>query len=179
MRVFYDFEFAEDGRTIDSISLGMVREDGAELYHQNRECHFKRCNLWVKANVLPHLQFFDAKRYRPIGLDEHGSPNARHIWASRKGIAAAARAFCDPDRYGPLELWGYYSSYDHVALAQLFGTLMDLPKGWPMWTNDLQQWAQQLGVSDLSQRVPQTDEHLAIADARWNRAAYMYLATLR
>ena len=30
------------------------------------------------------------------------------------------------------EFWGYYSDYDWVVTAQMFGTMMDIPKGWPM-----------------------------------------------
>ena len=29
MRIYFDTEFIEDGRTIDRLSIGMVREDGA------------------------------------------------------------------------------------------------------------------------------------------------------
>ena len=32
MRIFYDTEFLEDGKTIDLISIGMVAEDGREYY---------------------------------------------------------------------------------------------------------------------------------------------------
>lgn len=32
MRIYYDCEFLEDGNTIDLISMGMVAEDGRELY---------------------------------------------------------------------------------------------------------------------------------------------------
>lgn len=39
----------------------------------------------------------------------------------------------------PCELYGYYSAYDHVCLAWLFGKMIDLPDGFPMYTNDLKQ----------------------------------------
>ena len=34
---------------------------------------------------------------------------------------------------------GYYSAYDHVALCWLFGKMIDLPKGFSMYTIDLKQ----------------------------------------
>lgn len=37
------------------------------------------------------------------------------------------------------KLYGYYSAYDHVALCWLFGKMIDLPSGFPMYTRDLQQ----------------------------------------
>ena len=37
MRIFYDTEFLDDGKTIDLISIGMVAEDGRELYAVSSE----------------------------------------------------------------------------------------------------------------------------------------------
>jgi hypothetical protein len=37
----------------------------------------------------------------------------------------------------PPEFYGYYSDYDHVALSWLFGRMIDLPNGFPMYTRDL------------------------------------------
>lgn len=39
----------------------------------------------------------------------------------------------------PISFYGYYSAYDHVSLCWLFGKMIDLPKGFPMYTNDLKQ----------------------------------------
>ena len=36
MKIFYDTEFIENGRTIELISIGMVAEDGRELYLVNQ-----------------------------------------------------------------------------------------------------------------------------------------------
>lgn len=42
-------------------------------------------------------------------------------------------------QYRP-EFYGYYSDYDWVVFCQLFGTMMDLPKGFPMYCKDLKQY---------------------------------------
>lgn len=55
MKIFFDTEFIEDGKTIDLISIGMVRDDGEELYLENRECNLSRASPWVTENVLPYL----------------------------------------------------------------------------------------------------------------------------
>lgn len=44
-----------------------------------------------------------------------------------------------PNKYPNIELYGYYSAYDHVALCWLFGKMVDLPTGFPMYTIDLKQ----------------------------------------
>ena len=38
-----------------------------------------------------------------------------------------------------IQLYGYYSAYDHVALSWIFGKMIDLPNGFPMYTRDLKQ----------------------------------------
>lgn len=61
---------------------------------------------------------------------------------SRDEIKSDVTLFCNPvneEPFKPIELYGYYSSYDHVALCWLFGKMIDLPKGFPMYTRDLKQ----------------------------------------
>jgi len=71
------------------------------------------------------------------------------------------------------EFWGYYSSYDWVLFCWLFGTMMDLPIGYPMYCRDLKQWADQLGRRD--QLPKQEVEHNALDDAKWNKMLYDFL----
>lgn len=76
------------------------------------------------------------------------------------------------DRLKP-EIWGYYSAYDHIVLCQLFGTMMDLPAGFPMYMRDLKQWCDMLGNPEL---LPQaTGEHNALHDALWNKEVWHFL----
>jgi hypothetical protein len=55
MRIWFDTEFIEDGRTIDLISIGMVREDGEAYYAECGECDLVRADDWVQKNVFPYL----------------------------------------------------------------------------------------------------------------------------
>lgn len=144
MKVFFDTEFIEDGRTIDLISIGMIREDGAQLYRECAECDLTRANDWVKINVLPNLQ---------------------GVTRARAYIAAEIIEFVGDDP----EFWAYYASYDWVALCQLFGTMMDLPKGWPMYVQDLKQLVVRYGNSRLK---PNTGNHNALKDAIWLKECY-------
>jgi hypothetical protein len=175
LKYWYDLEFIEDGRTIDIISIGIVSQDGREFYAQNEECRFRRASVWVQANVFPHLVEFDLKRKRPI-ISAYSAPSRRLVWQTRERIADHLRVFCDSERYGKPELWGYYAAYDHVALCQLFGTMMDLPKGWPMYTRDIKQWCKVLGDPELPEQGK--GEHNALDDAKWNMRAFYFLAQL-
>jgi hypothetical protein len=105
---------------------------------------------WVKANVFPSLR---------KGAD----------LIPRLTIAREFQEFVGEKP----EFWGYYADYDWVVLCQLFGTMVDLPKGWPMYCRDIKQLCDSLGNPKLP--VEGKDEHHALADARWNRSAYEFL----
>jgi hypothetical protein len=177
MKIFYDTEFLEDGHTIDLISIGMVADDGREYYAVNRDMPCKRIakDQWLMANVcptLPHLHGdarIHAGRRNPLTLDWNHPDLKPH-----RRIADEVAAFIQatPD----VELWAWYAAYDHVALAQLFGPMISLPKGIPMWTNDLKQECQRIGNPPMPRQ--QGAVHNALADARHVRDMAVHLASL-
>ena len=63
-------------------------------------------------------------------------------------------------------LWANYGAYDFVALCQLFGPMIALPEGMPMWTNDLQQEIQRRDIDPKTLPRQADDHHSALADAR-------------
>lgn len=153
-RYFVDTEFIEDGKTIDLISIAIVADDGRTFYAENMDCDLTRASDWVKENVLPHLSGSD-------------------WWMTKVAIAAGVKAFCDPELYGKPEFWGYYADYDWVAICQLFGRMIDLPKGWPKYMMDIKQLAMSLGDPRLP--FQQSGEHHALNDAQHNRVMYKFL----
>ncbi|WP_394825042.1 3'-5' exoribonuclease domain-containing protein [Pendulispora albinea] len=173
MKIFYDTEFHENGKTIDLISIGLVAEDGREYYAVSSEFDWQRAanDRWLAANVLSHLPTV------MVGPD----PNAHrvldrssHVVLARAAIAADVETFI---RQTPQpELWAYYTAYDHVALAQLWGRMVDRPNAVPMFTRDIKQEAARLGVSsdDLPKQL--SGEHHALADARHNQVMLAFLA---
>lgn len=154
MRYFYDTEFIEDSKTVDLISIGIVAEDGRELYLENSQAEWLKADDWVKANVLPHLQSY---RQTEEGFTQSGCDAV-----SKETMRQAVAAFIGCSKP---EFWGYYSAYDHVALCQLFGKMIDLPEGWPYYTRDLRQWLDEKGLSHIKQ--PDDAPHNALEDARW------------
>ena len=70
------------------------------------------------------------------------------------------------------EFYGYYADYDHVVLSWLFGKMIDLPSGFPMYTKDLKQM---LDVFPNTEKPKQTNSHNALADAKWNFELYKVL----
>lgn len=150
MKIWFDTEFIEDGITIDLLSIGMVREDGITLYLENLSADVSRASDWVKQNVAAHLD-----------LVKHG--------VGRSEIGPKVREFVGEKP----EFWAYYADYDWVVLCQLFGTMMELPKGWPMYCRDLKQLCDSLGNPKLPEQSGA--KHHALADAMWCREAFLAL----
>lgn len=174
MKFWFDTEFIEDGKTIDLLSIGIVSEDGRELYLQSLEANLYAAREWVRENVFPHLNhvafwFTDAK----FMVSQHKT-YIKHDWCIREVLRAKILEFIGKD---VPEFWGYYADYDWVVLCQLFGTMMDLPKGWPMYCRDIKQWCDQLGNPHLPEQGK--GEHNALADARWNKTAWEFLDDLQ
>ncbi|GIF08648.1 3'-5' exoribonuclease domain-containing protein [Actinoplanes siamensis] len=179
MRYFYDTEFLESGpeHPIELISIGIVAEDGRELYLVNRDAPWGKIkkNGWLMANVVPQLPqpHGDWRNHMPKRwLIDLNSPYVR----SREAIADRVATFLlgnDLETYADLELWADYGAYDHVALCQLFGRMIDLPDGMPMFTHDLQQALRAAGNPSMPQQASGT--HNALEDARHLRACFQAL----
>lgn len=148
MRIWFDTEFIEDGKTIDLMSIGMVREDGKTFYAEPAECDLSRAGEWVKANVIPHLS---------------GNKTPR---------AQIAREIVEFAGSRP-EFWAYYGSYDWVALCQLYGTMMDIPKGWPMFVMDVKHECMVAGNPRLPPSAGKA--HNALDDALWTQDMWFFL----
>jgi hypothetical protein len=161
----YDTEFLEDGRTIELISIGIVCEDGREYYAVNSDMPRDEINRnhWLMKNVMPSLpgevrSSAVAPGARYFSLDKK-SPLVKPKWVIANEVREFLLAGTD------IELWADYAAYDHVALAQLWGRMINLPKGLPMYTNDLQQEQRRLGNPPVPPQFP-GEMHNALADAR-------------
>lgn len=182
MKYFYDCEFLELGpaHPIYLLSIGVVSEDGRELYLQNKSAPFQLASDWVKENVYPAMEDWHQRgepRSAPTSPRLKWLPDMSAIvWQSRQGIANQLRVFIGDGFTGKAdkpEFYGWYSSYDHVVLCQLFGAMIDLPKGWPMFTIDLKQWCHQMGDPKVPEQGP--GAHNALEDARYNKRIYDFL----
>lgn len=176
-RIFYDTEFLDDGKTIDLISLGAIDETGREFYAINHDAHLieRAANHpWLRENVIPSLP---VNLVAPPGYTEMITPPSwRFAWdathddysrvMSRHQLGGDLYGWLEPWKY-EIELWAYYSAYDHVAFTQLWGPMSDLPRDLPTRTRDLVDEWEYCGRPELLRQ--QDGKHNAIYDARWNR----------
>lgn len=207
MKYFIDTEFIEGfhkplfGRRrhfIDLISIGIVCEDGREYYAISNEFNSKDADQWVKDNVIAKLP----ERY----VDFHDSPRLKQealLWKSNKRIADEIIQFVNHPKPTVLdnpEFYAYYADYDWVVFCSLFGRMIDLPAGFPMYCKDLKQMLDEkskywIGKSTLERtqcmgtditkdivdikshpNYPKKEnEHSALDDAKWNFELYKFL----
>jgi hypothetical protein len=160
-KIYYDTEFLEDGKTIELISIGLVSEYGHEYYAVNSDAPWDRIrsNRWLCDNVVRHLPLSRELRHSAefggIFSVDNKSTSVKPEWVIANEVREFILAVPEP------ELWADYGAYDHVVLCQLWGAMIHLPKGIPMWTNDLQQAARGL---ELPEQV--STQHNALEDAR-------------
>jgi len=232
MKYFIDTEFHEHKKpvkflgitiakvwTIDLISIGIVCEDGREYYAINRDLNLKyaRKNKWLNENVLSKLP---EKRplYPPYGSPRIWQESMR--WLPMDQIRQEVIDFCggrpDSDEGGLFysypkgapEFYGYYSDYDWVVFCWVFGTMMELPNGFPMHCKDLKQMLDEkvewfswyyhkdiLGepsekdrpatfeeklakIKTLAAYPTQKNEHNALDDAMWNYNLFNFIQSI-
>lgn len=146
---------AEDGREFYAISKDFDLESAWNAYdqdpHHTRNYKAKKVYL-LRDNVLKHL--FNNKKFNYYeNIDGfNGFKNlVNHFGKSNNQIAEEVFQFCTDDTLTiekakfynvvkeGIEFYGYYSDYDWVLFCSLFGRMIDLPTGFPMYCRDLKQ----------------------------------------
>jgi hypothetical protein len=198
---------AEDGRQYFAVSnefdlkyvwnkydIKWTAEFGSEPYRE----------YWLRDNVLKPLWIFLRKQISG-GMKQHTScwesftyshlrELIRHFGKSNKRIAKDIELFTAEGAYleypeavshpvpqanekYPPTFYGYYADYDWVLFCSLFGRMLDLPKGYPMYCHDLKQMMDNLSLTKQwkDDSVPGDNEHHALADAHWNKKLHQAL----
>lgn len=198
MKYFLDFEFIEGfhkplfGKRrhfIDLISIGIVSEDNRGLYFLSSEYNYNDADEWVKENVI-------LKAYQhAVNGDNRNRYSSNTFHKSYgipvKDICKEVLRFIGDDK--DIFFYGYYSDYDWVLFCSMFGRMIDLPQGFPMYCRDLKQMfddkispleIKAIGYEKAVERLKnkngypkQSNEHLAINDAAWNKELYNWLQT--
>lgn len=214
----------EDGREYYAISKDFNLKEAWNRYDvlkQNTKVYWIRENVlkpiyydWVGKDINFHeVEHFTYKNFKRL-LKKYGKSNEqivkeiKNFCYSDKETRNAGGQFVSgtfiPNKYPNIELYGYYSAYDHVVLSWLFGNMIDLPKGFPMYTIDLKQtfdekqecreklekmlrnsglWEKYknsrfifpLSLKDCEDYPKQENEHNALSDAIFVKNLYHFL----
>lgn len=180
MKYFIDCEFIDKPFNLQLISIGIVCEDGREYYAVSSEYNYYDADEWVKENVIKPIYADymktatkeDISWYADITFFQRPDNNASKMsYACAKNFYQIQREILDFIGDDIPEFYGYYSSYDWVLFCGIFGRMLDLPKNWPMFINDLKVIQKLIGVSNFTAN----DIHNALDDARWMFEFYKYL----
>jgi len=221
---------AEDGRGYYAISkdfnlkeawyrFDIAEQTSFEKYHQ----FSGRKVYWIRENVLKpifyelsgkDIAFHDLNTSFTFDnlerlLCRYGKTN-KEIAEEIKSFVYKTSQINNPDTIAnwdqvkhlfPVEFYADYCSYDWVVFCWLFGKMIDLPKGFPMYCNDIQQivntyisktwkdvelstWGHE-GISlDKLKKHPDypkqeaSKKHHALEDARYDRDLYNFLNKL-
>ena len=114
MRYALDTEFIDTPTCSALISLGIVAEDGREIY---LEFDFPQHELtpWLRTNVVPYLE----------GKRKHSTGDAED----------KLRTFFDGDTAA--KVWCYYGAYDWYWFCRIFGGFMAQPNIFGMRFHEL------------------------------------------
>jgi len=172
MKYFLDTEFIERPNQIDLISIGLVCEDGREYYAISTEYNYYKASDWVKDNViLPmYLQEVNGNNRDRFDLEFFQRSYGRTLLQIQKDLLDFIKVAEDDKP----EFWGYYCDYDWVVFCWIFGCMVNLPKGYPMYCNDIKQFQENNNIDDIIMPVTR-NEHNALDDAKWNQKYYKIL----
>jgi hypothetical protein len=168
MKYYLDTEFIEGfhkplfGKKrhfIDLISIGIVAEDGKEIYLISNDYNYNDADDWVKENVILPLYLETVHGDARNVFDIHNFH--KHYGISNKRICAEIMKFIWADTWdewiGPsdeffergikygwntessIEFYAYFADYDWVVFCSLFGRMINLPFDFPMYCKDLKQ----------------------------------------
>ena len=151
-KIFFDTEFIEDGETIKPISIGLIDEDDRTYYAEFTETDLSLASEWVQENVIPHLRGGEVAKTTDMIAYEI------YLFAGHQP-----------------KFYAWYGAYDWVLLAQIYGTMMDLPDGWPMFPRDVVYLMELSGIPRSALPQITGTAHNALDDAIWTKEAYDFI----
>ena len=202
-------------RTLDSIENDYIDYHNVKVYwirdnvlrpiykelHDKENLHARQA-LYRASVYIKETDFNFTYRNLKKLISKYGKTNKqiakeiKHFVANRPINTKKEQWILDYDTKD-VQFYGYYSDYDWVVFCWLFGKMIDLPKGFPMYCNDLKQSFDELQQSEndganhmiscgeigyrnvsLKERKDypkQENEHNALSDARWNKQLYEFL----
>lgn len=218
---------AEDGREYYSISKDFNLKEAWNRYDTNLvdvgSKTYRQKIYWLRENVLKpifsqyYIEVFECNRpafsYSSMEylIEKIGKTNNEIALEVKRfccnddlliALGKYKRSICSTENQEPFlknpEFYAYYADYDWVVFCWLFGKMMDLPKGFPMYCKDLKQILDEKSMSyfesvnpgkeNFNERLEsmknhpdypkQENEHDALADARWNKKLFEFINKL-
>lgn len=121
MKIFFDTEFEGLYKNANLISIGLITEDGKQLYIENDDIIPEYQSEWIKDNVLPNTV-----NYGDINILEICDNLTDYFVGRDYQICNQLTEFFK--QYDYVELVSDVCHYDMVQLIDIFGDVFSLPK---------------------------------------------------
>jgi hypothetical protein len=169
------------------------------LFNNNKFGHYEEIETFTQfKNLVNHF----GKSREEIAEEVKNYVNCKQYMFNQDNVLVG-RTFIKQ----PVSFYAYFADYDWVAFCWLFGKMLDLPKEFPKYCRDLKQEFDDLILSNLTNLEfwkrnqytgcpnnfehglnmikkgnpdypRQTNEHNALADARWNKELHKFIKSL-
>ena len=184
------------------ISIGIVCEDGREFYAINRNLNVRKAwkDPWIREHVLlqiwnefasgflKNVFHFTLSTMKWI-FKTHGESIKNLNVYIREFIYHPALEYEGMDGLdkaveyyiaagNTIDFYSYYADYDFVVFCWIFGRMIDLPEGFPMYCIDLKQILdeKELDSAWTQKCCPKPEgEHSAIVDAKWHYELFLQI----
>lgn len=199
-----DTEFIEEPGSIQLISIGIVSPlNGYMFYRVCNDFDFDKVwnDNWLRENVLKVIfndfvekikVFFEHTGHLTLGkIDcqyhyQFNKENTKllidELGINKKELKDEIIDFVGKNtdwlKEGKPSFFGWYASYDWVVFCWIFGRMIDLPKEFPMYINDIKQLTEELGITkeEVKANIPANKtEHHALSDAIWESNLLNYV----
>ena len=188
MKIFFDTEFTGLHQGTTLISIGMIAEDGRELYCELNDYDKTQIDDWLQKNVIDNLlyseppqgqdEYFAASRTNdnPIGNDLYQSYSVKFRGSTNDLKNEIERWISQFDK---VEIWSDCLSYDWVLFNQIFGHAFNIPKAIYYIPFDLCTLFKVKGIDpdvsreEYAEMTKGSQKHNALWDAKVIRKCYL------
>ncbi len=177
MRIFFDAEFTGLHHHTTLISIGLVAENGQEIYCEFTDYDKAQIDDWLQENIIEKLT-----------LQPLGKPNSLTVWPANSFCGNTDEIRIELNKwlsqFDSVEMWSDTLAYDWVLFNHIFGHAFNIPKHVYYIPFDIATLFKIKGVDPDINREEfagvngQEKKHNALWDARIIRACYEKLMEL-
>jgi len=130
-RIYLDTEFEGLYKDAKLISLGLVSDDGKELYVEFNDIEVDKQDDWIKQNVLANTVYYGGKNVDTI------TNEFNYFVGNKEQINGVLRNWLS--QFDKVQIVSDVCHYDFVQFIDIFGTAFDLPKNVSASCHDINQ----------------------------------------
>lgn len=167
MKVYFDTEFTGLQKDTSLISIGLVSEDGKELYLEFNDYNKDQCDDWIKSNVLDNTIMEGGIPVTDLVLDE-----TNYHCGNKEELLGVLLHWLN--QFDEVQLISDVCHYDMVLFINIFGSAFDLPKNVCACCHDINQdiatyyYIKESEAFDLSRESIINDFNIEIAGNKHN-----------